>query len=141
MLNQAQIIGYLGKDPEIRRLPSGDAVANFSVATTEKWKDKSTGEAREATEWHRINTFGKLAEIVEKYLRKGQLVYVSGKIFTRKWTDQSGVERYSTEIRCEEMKMLGGRPDGTQGAAPTPHNPPPAAPQGGLSDIDDDIPF
>lgn len=139
MLNQAQIIGYIGRDPETRYLPSGDAVTNFSIATTDKWKDKSTGEQKEATEWHRINAFGKLAEICGQYLKKGSLVYVCGKITTRKWTDQNGVEKYSTEIKCEEMKMLGGRPDGTQSTPPTPRETAPAP--GSVGDMDDDIPF
>lgn len=146
MLNQAQIIGHLGKDPEVRYMPSGDAVANFSIATTEKWKDKSTGEQREATEWHRINTFGKLAEIVGQYLKKGSLVYVAGKIVTRKYTDKDGIERYATEIKADSMKMLGGREQG-DGAPQQQARPqrPSAAPQGaqgsGFDDMDDDIPF
>jgi len=114
MLNQAQIIGHLGRDPETRYLPSGDAVTNFSIATTEKWRDKNTGEQKEATEWHRINTFGKLAEIAGQYLKKGSLVFIQGKIVTRKWQDKDGIERYSTEIRADSMKMLGGRPEGDQ---------------------------
>ena len=109
MLNQAQIIGHLGRDPEIRYLPSGEAVANFSIATTEKWKDKATGEQREATEWHRISTFGKLAEIAGEYLVKGSLVYIEGKINTRKYQDKNGVERTATEIRADTMQMLGSR--------------------------------
>lgn len=152
MLNQAQIIGYLGKDPEVRYLPSGDAVANFSIATTEKWKDKQTGEMKEATEWHRINTFGKLAEIVGQYLHKGSLVFVQGKITTRKWTDKDGIERFSTEIKADTLKMLGGREssEGGQGqpqrqAAPQRQQRPAAAPQqsqgSGFDDMDDDIPF
>ncbi len=150
MLNQAQIIGYLGKDPEVRYMPSGDAVANFSIATTEKWKDKATGEQREATEWHRINTFGKLAEIVGQYLKKGSLVYVAGKIVTRKYTDKDGIERYATEIKADTMKMLGGRDGGESGNAPRQdaqqrQQRPSAAPQAsqgsGFDDMDDDIPF
>ncbi len=150
MLNQAQIIGHLGKDPEVRYLPSGEAVANFSIATTEKWKDKATGEPREETEWHRISVFGRLAEIVGKYLKKGSLVFVQGKIKTRKYTDGQGVERYSTEIRAETLKMLGGR-DSNQGersAPPAPRQAPatnqrpaPAPSKGGFDDMDDDIPF
>lgn len=144
-LNQAQIIGYLGKDPEIRYLPSGEAVANFSVATSEKWKDKNTGEQREETEWHRISVFGRLAEIVGEYLKKGSLVFVQGKLKTRKYTDGQGIERYSTEIRAETMKMLGGRQDGERSApqrqaAPQRQQAPAAAPSG-FDDMDDDIPF
>lgn len=144
-LNQAQIIGYLGKDPEIRYLPSGEAVANFSIATSEKWKDKNTGEQREETEWHRISVFGRLAEIVGEYLKKGSLVFVQGKLKTRKYTDGQGIERYSTEIRAETMKMLGGRQDGERSApqrqaAPQRQQAPAAAPSG-FDDMDDDIPF
>jgi single-strand DNA-binding protein len=146
-LNQAQIIGYLGKDPEVRYLPSGEAVANFSIATSEKWKDKATGEPREETEWHRISVFGRLAEIVGEYLKKGSLVFVQGKLKTRKYTDGQGVERYSTEIRAETMKMLGGRQDGERSAppaqrqaAPQRQQAPAAAPSG-FDDMDDDIPF
>lgn len=109
MLNNAQIIGHLGKDPEVRYLPNGNAVANFSLATTEKWKDKTSGEAKEQTEWHRVTVFDKLAEIVGQYLKKGSLVYVCGKIKTRKYTDKDGTEKYTTEIHAHEMKMLGGR--------------------------------
>ena len=147
MLNQAQIIGHLGKDPEIRYLPGGEAVANFSIATTEKWKDKNTGEPREETEWHRISTFGRLAEIVGEYVKKGSLVFVQGKLKTRKYTDGQGVERYSTEIRAETMKMLGGR-DSNQGGAPAQRQAPAASPRpapapapSGFDDMDDDIPF
>lgn len=111
-LNKATLIGNLGRDPEVRYLPNGDAVANLAIATTEKWKDKATGEQREATEWHRVSFFGKLAEICGQYLKKGAQIYVEGKITTRKYTDKDGVEKYSTEIRGEEMKMLGSKPDG-----------------------------
>lgn len=148
MLNQAQIIGYLGRDPEVRYLPSGEAVANFSIATTEKWKDKNTGEQREETEWHRISVFGRLAEIVGEYLKKGSLVFVQGKLKTRKYTDGQGVERYSTEIRAEAMKMLGGR-DSSQGERSAPaqrqaapqRQQAPAAAGSGFDGMDDDIPF
>jgi single-strand DNA-binding protein len=146
-LNQAQIIGYLGKDPEVRYLPSGEAVANFSIATSEKWKDKATGEPREETEWHRISVFGRLAEIVGEYLKKGSLVFVQGKLKTRKYTDGQGVERYSTEIRAETMKMLGGRQDGERSAPPSQRQAAPqrqqapAAAPSGFDDMDDDIPF
>lgn len=137
MLNEAKIIGHLGRDPETKTLPSGDAVTNFSVATTEKWKDKTTGEQKEATEWHRIAMFGKLAEIAAKYLHKGSLVYVSGKLVTRKWND-NGVDKYSTEIKADTLKMLGGKQDGA--SAPAPQQAPAAqAPAAGYTD--DDIPF
>lgn len=156
MLNQAQIIGYLGKDPEIRYMPNGNAVASFSVATTEKWKDKVTGEAREQTEWHRISAFDKLAEIIGKYLKKGSLVYVCGKIKTRKYTDKDGIEKYATEIHASDIKMLGGRESsGDQtyqqaqqtAHAPTQSKPVPSRQHGGpmpndqFMGSDDDIPF
>ena len=108
-VNKVIIVGNLGRDPEVRSFPSGDRVANVTVATTDKWKDKQTGEMREATEWHRVVFNGRLAEIAEQYLRKGSQVYVEGSLRTRKWTDQSGVEKYSTEIRADQMQMLGSR--------------------------------
>ena len=108
-INKVIIVGNLGRDPEMRTFPSGDQVANVTIATTDKWKDKQTGEMREATEWHRVVFNGRLAEIVGQYLRKGSQVYVEGSLRTRKWTDQSGVEKYSTEIRADQMQMLGSR--------------------------------
>lgn len=149
-VNQAIIVGRVGKDPEIRYMPNGDAVANLSVATSETWKDKN-GEKQEATEWHRISVFGKLAEICGEYLRKGSLVYFSGQIKTRKWTDKDGVEKYTTEIHAREMKMLGGKPDGGEKQRPAQRQQPaqrPAAKQektsaatSGFADMDDDIPW
>lgn len=142
MLNQIQIIGHLGKDPEVRYLPSGDAVCNFSIATTEKWKDKATGEAKEQTEWHRISAFGKLAEICSGYLKKGSLAFVQGKIQTRKYTDKDGVEKFSTEIKADTMKMLGGKPESQEPRqAPTEPRQAGAAAPSGFDDMDDDIPF
>jgi single-strand DNA-binding protein len=108
-VNKVIIVGNLGRDPEMRTFPSGDQVANVTIATTDKWKDKQSGEMREATEWHRVVFNGRLAEIVGQYLRKGSQVYVEGSLRTRKWTDQSGVEKYSTEIRADQMQMLGSR--------------------------------
>ncbi|PIF27949.1 single-strand binding protein [Acidovorax sp. 56] len=108
-INKVIIVGNLGRDPEMRTFPSGDQVANVTIATTDKWKDKQTGEMKEATEWHRVVFNGRLAEIVGQYLRKGSQVYVEGSLRTRKWTDQAGVEKYSTEIRADQMQMLGGR--------------------------------
>ena len=108
-INKVIIVGNLGRDPEMRTFPSGDQVANVTIATTDKRKDKQTGEMREATEWHRVVFNGRLAEIVGQYLRKGSQVYVEGSLRTRKWTDQAGVEKYSTEIRADQMQMLGGR--------------------------------
>ena len=108
-VNKVIIVGNLGRDPEMRTFPSGDQVANVTIATTDKWKDKQTGEMREATEWHRVVFNGRLAEIAGQYLRKGSQVYVEGSLRTRKWTDQAGVEKYSTEIRADTMQMLGSR--------------------------------
>jgi len=152
MLNQVQIIGHLGRDPETRYMQTGDAVTNFTIATTEKWKDKQTGEQKEATEWHRVTTYGKLAEVCSQWLRKGSLVFVQGKLTTRKWTDQQGIERYTTEIKADTMKMLGGRdqnqapqqqqPQRQQASAPRQAPRPQQAPQGsGFDDMGDDVPF
>ena len=150
-VNKVIIVGNLGKDPETRYAPSGDAVTNIVVATTETWKDKASGEKREATEWHRVVFFGKLAEIAGQYLKKGSQVYLEGKLKTRKWQDKDGQDRYTTEINADEMKMLGSKGDGQQqeGQRPqqTQQRPPantqrqPQGPAGGFSDMDDDIPF
>ena len=145
-LNQVNLIGRVGRDPETRYLPSGEAVAGFSIATSEKWKDKSTGELREEVEWHRISTFGRLAEIVGQYVKKGGLVYVSGKIKTRKYTDKDGSEKYATDIRANELKLLSSRENNHGGEhAPRPstnqQRPAPAAQGSGFDDMDDDIPF
>jgi single-strand DNA-binding protein len=157
-VNRVILIGNLGRDPEVRYLPSGDAVANFSIATTEKWKDKN-GEMQEQTEWHRIAFFGRQAEICGEYLRKGSSVYVEGRLQTRKWTDKDGNERQTTEIRGDRMQMLGSRggAGGTREMPDTesaPPGEPAAAPRkptaaganggkkpGGFDDMDDDIPF
>ena len=156
-LNKVILIGNLGRDPETRYLPSGDAVTNISIATTEKWKDKASGEMKEATEWHRVAFFGRLAEIAGEYLKKGSQVYVEGSLRTRKYQDkETGKDRYSTEIRGDEMKMLGSRPGG--GAEPMAREPrePATASSGGggrpqgqqakkgggaFDQMDDDIPF
>ena len=159
-VNKVIIVGNLGRDPEVRHLPSGDAVANIAVATTDKWKDKQTGEQKEQTEWHRISFFGKLAEIVGQYLTKGSQVYIEGKLQTRKYTDKDGVEKFATEIRADTMQMLGSRQGGDGGqqnnaprqqssapqqrqAAPQQRQAPRQQPQhnGGFDDMDDDIPF
>ncbi|MHA7599288.1 single-stranded DNA-binding protein [Alicycliphilus sp. T452] len=147
-VNKVIIVGNLGRDPEMRTFPSGDQVANVRIATTDRWRDKNTGENKEATEWHSVVFNGRLAEIVGQYLRKGSQVYVEGSLRTRKWTDQSGQERYTTEIRADTMQMLGSRAgsgggsgggydDGGYGegggyeaprrAAPAPRPAPPAA--------------
>lgn len=134
-VNKAIIVGNLGADPEIRTMPSGDKVANLSVATSEKWKDKTTGERKEKTEWHRVSVFGNLAEICEKYLKKGSKVYLEGQIETRKWQDQSGADRYSTEIVLRgfnsTLTMLDSRGE-SQPQQPA---------QQPVDDMDDPIPF
>ena len=116
-VNKVIIVGNLGRDPETRYMPSGDAITNVAVATTDKWKDKATGEQKEATEWHRISFFGKLAEIAGQYLKKGSQVYIEGKLRTRKYTDKDGVEKYSTDIVADTMQMLGSRQGMGGGAA------------------------
>jgi len=108
-VNKVIIVGNLGNDPEVKTLPSGDAVSSISVATTDKWKDKVSGELQEKTEWHRISFFGKLAEIAGKYLHKGSAVYVEGSLHTRKYTDKDGVEKYATDIKGSSLQMLGGK--------------------------------
>lgn len=152
-VNKVILVGNLGQDPEVKYLPSGSAVANVSVATAESWKDKKTGEQQERTEWHRVVFFDRLAEIVGEYLRKGSQVYIEGKLQTRKWQDKSGNDRYTTEIRANEMQMLGGKSGGGGGSAsfddrPSQNNAPQSRPQqsapsqsGGGEDFDDDIPF
>lgn len=151
-VNKAIIVGNLGKDPEVRYTASGEAMCNITVATSENWKDKATGEKKELTEWHRISFFGKLAEICGQYLKKGSQVYVEGSIRTRKWTDKDGQERYTTEIRGDEMKMLGSAqvgsgsqqgnqqqrsvPDSSQEYPPSGNKPKPS-----FDDLGDDIPF
>lgn len=112
-VNKVIIIGNLGRNPEVRTMSNGDSVANIAVATTDTWKDKTTGEKKEATEWHQIVFYRKLAEIVGKYLKKGALIYIEGRLQNRKWTDKDGIERYTTEIIADTMKMLGSRPAGT----------------------------
>ncbi len=116
-INKVILIGNLGKDPETRYMPSGKAATNFSVATSERFKDKETGEPQERTEWHRIATFDRLAEIAAEYLKKGSKVYIEGKLRTRKWTDKEGKDRYSTEIIADQMQMLDSRGSGMGGAA------------------------
>ncbi|WP_265922262.1 single-stranded DNA-binding protein [Cupriavidus nantongensis] len=108
-VNKVILVGNLGADPETRYMPSGDAVTNLRLATTDRYKDKQSGEMKEATEWHRVAMFGKLAEIAAQYLRKGSSVYIEGRIRTRKWQDQSGQDKYSTEIVADQMQMLGSR--------------------------------
>lgn len=137
-LNKVLLIGHLGADPEVRYMASGDAACNFTVATSESWKDKATGEKKEATEWHRISAFGKLGEICGQYLKKGSQVYIEGRITTRKWQDKNGQDRYTTEIRADEMRMLGGKAGGD---APRQEAPAKPVTGGGIADLEDDIPF
>lgn len=157
-VNKVILVGNVGKDPETRYTPNGDQITNISVATTDTWKDKATGERREATEWHRIVFFGKLAEIAGQYLKKGSQVYIEGRLRTRKWQGQDGQDRYTTEISADAMQMLGRREGGgapeydqrppASSGAGAPRNggtsrpaAPPPAPSGGLGDFEDDIPF
>ena len=152
-VNKVIIVGNLGADPETRYLPSGEAVTNIRVATTDRWKDKQSGETKEATEWHRIAFFGRLAEVAGEYLKKGSQVYVEGTLRTRKWQDKDGQDRYSTEIRADTMQMLGRREGGGEGRSEARNQQPmepkgaeskgaPAKKPGGkFDDLEDDIPF
>jgi single-strand DNA-binding protein len=162
-VNKVILIGNLGKDPEVRYMPSGSAICNVTIATSRQWKDKTSGERQEETEWHRVVFFDRMAEIAGEYLKKGRPVYVEGRLKTRKWTDKEGVERYTTEITATDMQLLGGReggggagagtPDEAGGGAAAPRGATPAArgaaPAGktpaksntGFDDMDDDIPF
>jgi len=139
-INKVIIVGNLGRDPETRYTTGGDAIANIAVATSDRWKDKATGEQKEATEWHRISFFGKLAEIVGQYLKKGSQVYIEGRLRTRKYTDKDGIERFATEIIADTMQMLGGRGD-TDSAPRQAAQPAAQRPQPGGGFPDDDIPF
>ncbi len=148
-INKVILVGNLGSDPETRYMPSGGAVTNLSIATSDSWKDKQTGEQKERTEWHKVAMFGRLAEIAAEYLRKGSQVYVEGRLQTRKWQDRDGNDRYTTEIVANEMQMLGGRGGGGGGAAPYgggggSQSQPQGAGGGSAppaDDFDDDIPF
>jgi single-strand DNA-binding protein len=143
-INKVILVGNLGKDPETRSLPSGEAVTNITVATSDSWKDKQTGEQKEQTEWHKVVFFKRLAEIAGQYLKKGSQVYIEGSLRTRKWQDKEGKDRYSTEIVAQEMQMLGGRPGGSGGGASYERGKAEAstpAPVAEKSFEDDDIPF
>ena len=139
-INKVILVGRLGADPETRYMPSGSAVTNLRIATSESWRDRETGEQQERTEWHSVAMFGRLAEIAAEYLRKGSQVYIEGRLRTRKWQDREGNDRYTTEVIANEMQMLGGR-----GGAGAPARSEPAAPasaaQPPAEDFDDDIPF
>ncbi|MDU4440448.1 MAG: single-stranded DNA-binding protein [Haemophilus parainfluenzae] len=137
-INKVIIVGHLGNNPEMRSMPNGEAVANISVATSEAWTDKNTGERREVTEWHRIVFYRKLAEICGQYLKKGAQVYIEGRLRTRKWQDQNGQDRYTTEIQGDVMQMLGTRPqsaDGANNSQPMPQQ------DASANAFDDSIPF
>ncbi len=149
-LNKVMIIGNLGAEPEIRFTAGGSPIANFSIATSETWRDKQSGEQQEKTEWHRVVIFGKLAEIVQQYVHKGSKIYIEGRLQTNKWQDKSGQDRYTTEIIANEMQMLDSRGGGSSAsfepaqqaspqAAPAKPAPTSSAPQ--IDDFDDDIPF
>ncbi|MEZ5452673.1 MAG: single-stranded DNA-binding protein [Thiothrix sp.] len=152
-INKVILVGTLGKDPEVKYMPSGGAITNVTVATNDSYKDKNTGEKKETTEWHRIVFFNRLAEIAGEYLRKGQQVYIEGRLQTRKWQGQDGQDRYTTEIVASDMQMLGGRPGGGMGAGSYEDNAPAARGSSsgsknagggsdrGFEDFDDDIPF
>ena len=165
-VNKVILIGNLGKDPEVRYMPSGAAICNITLATSRNWKDKTTGERQEETEWHRVVFFERMAEVAGEYLKKGKSVYIEGRLKTRKWTDKEGVEKYTTEVMADRMEMLGSREGGgssagagsgdeageaPQRSAPAQRSAPPArtapaakpAPKSstGFDDMDDDIPF
>jgi single-strand DNA-binding protein len=169
-VNKVIIVGNLGRDPEVRYAPSGSAICNVAIATSRQWKDKTSGERQEETEWHRVVFYDRLAEIAGEYLKKGRSVYVEGRLKTRKWQDKDGVEKYTTEIIAAEMQLLGGREGGGGGdeggggggysrnegggggersaraparssAAPAPSRPAPQKSSTGFDDMDDDIPF
>lgn len=143
-INKVIVVGNLGADPETRYMPSGNAVTNVSVATSESWKDKTTGENQERTEWHRITFYNRLAEIAGEYLKKGSKIYIEGKLRTRKWEDKSGNERYTTEIIADQMQMLDSR-GGAGGGSSSFEKPTATAAKKTApalaEDFDDDIPF
>ncbi|MGC4078721.1 MAG: single-stranded DNA-binding protein [Rubrivivax sp.] len=163
-VNKVILVGNLGRDPEVRYAPSGSAICNVTIATSRQWKDKTSGERQEETEWHRVVFYDRLAEIAGEYLKKGRPVYVEGRLKTRKWTDKDGIEKYTTEIIAMEMQLLGGREGGSGGGgdygggddmgapparrapaprqqAPAPRAPAPQKSSTGFDDMDDDIPF
>lgn len=145
-INKVILVGNLGQDPETRYMPSGGAVTNLRIATSETWKDKQTGEQQERTEWHNVAMFNRLAEIAAEYLRKGSQVYIEGKLRTRKWQDKEGRDRYTTEVIADEMQMLGGRggagaPMSGGGGQQRSQGQSASQPAAAVSDFDDDIPF
>jgi single-strand DNA-binding protein len=140
-INKVILVGHLGADPETRYMPSGSAVTNLRVATSEAWKDKTSGEQQERTEWHRVAMFGRLAEIAAEYLRKGSQIYIEGSLRTRKWQDKDGGDRWSTEVIANEMQMLGGRSDASAPARSGSSQPAADADSGPPDEFNDDIPF
>ena len=144
-INKVILVGNLGQDPETRYMPSGGAVTNLRIATSETWKDKQTGEQQERTEWHSVAMFNRLAEIAAEYLRKGSQVYIEGKLRTRKWQDKEGRDRYTTEVIADEMQMLGGRGGAgapmSGGGGQRSQGQPASQSAAAVSDFDDDIPF
>lgn len=146
-VNKVILVGNLGADPETRYAPSGDAICNIRLATTDTWKDKATGEKKEATEWHRVVFFGKVAEIAGQYLKKGSSVYIEGRLQTRKWQNKDGHDQYTTEIRADQMQMLSGKPEGGQRQSENHRQPgqnrhDPSQSNGGyFDDMESDIPF
>ncbi len=141
-INKVILVGHLGQDPETRYMPSGSAVTNLRLATSESWKDKNSGDQQERTEWHSVAMFGRLAEIAAEYLRKGSQVYIEGRLRTRKWQDRDGNDRWTTEIVANEMQMLGGRADSSAPARSSSSSAAaPPAMSGPPSEMDDDIPF
>lgn len=142
-LNKIILIGNAGRDPEVRTFPNGGQVCNVSIATTEKWKDKISGETREATEWHNLVFAERLAEIAGQYIRKGTQIYVEGQVRSRKYQDKDGVERTAYEVRVRELKLLGGTPQQSESSRPMSQRAPAPAPKpsSGFDDMDDDIPF
>jgi single-strand DNA-binding protein len=150
-VNKVILVGNLGRDPEVRYSPNGQAVANVTIATSDSWKDKTSGEKQERTEWHRIVFFGRLAEIAGEYLKKGAQIYVEGRLQTRKWQDKDGHDRYTTEIVANEMQMLGSRGGAGMPSEPTMESAPAGSSTGSAAragakatagtDFDDDIPF
>lgn len=140
-VNKVILIGNLGKDPETRYMPNGDAVTNVVIATSESWKDKSTGEKKEATEWHRVVFFRKVAEIANQYLRKGSQVYIEGSLKTRKWQNKEGQDQYTTEIVADEMRMLGGKVDSQPRQESAQAEPQKDQTASAPADLSDDIPF
>ena len=140
-VNRVFLIGHLGNNPEMRYMPSGEAVANLSIATSESWTDKTTGAKREKTEWSRVVAFRKLAEIIGQYCKKGDQIYIEGKLQTRKWSDKSGQDHYTTEIIADQMQMLGSKDNGNRGQSEKPGRFPDPQPNHDPQTFNDDIPF